>query len=437
MLIYSGVFKNAEENPQKVCMIFGERKITYGELVESINKRAIFLAGKYTMGEKIVIGNMNPFNTIINFLACSRAGLISIPVNPKTSSCQMDEIMKKVNASFIMDDRSCFDLDKEGENLKLPHIEDSYIFLGALSSGTTGHSKIIWRDHKSWTSAFKYQSEVFHISRKDVLFLAGYLSYTANLNSALHILNEGGSIVFSKSIYPRTWIKEMKQNDVTSIFMVPAHYRILLKELGEDLDQIRSVLSAGDKLDEKTACKLKNRFSNAHICEYYGASELGHVAYMDFTETYREGCVGKAFPQVKFWLENNLIWVKSPYIAPNFRPKATVGDIGKIDGQGNLYVLGRKNNTINKGGVKILPYNIEKVLNNHPSVLKSVVFGIKHPVKGEETGAVILSKDDTLTEKYIREYCKTHLKPYLQPRKIRIVKNFKLNSNGKIDMNAL
>ena len=158
---------------------------------------------------------------------------------------------------------------------------------------------------------------------------------------------------------------------------------------------------------------------------------------MDFTETYREGCVGKAFPQVKFWLENNLIWVKSPYITPNFRPKATVGDIGKIDGQGNLYVLGRKNNTINKGGVKILPYNIEKVLNNHPSVLKSVVFGIKHPVKGEETGAVILSKDDTLTEKYIREYCKTHLKPYLQPRKIRIVKNFKLNSNGKIDMNAL
>ncbi|MFT8315480.1 MAG: AMP-binding protein [Clostridium sp.] len=437
MLIFSGIYENAEKNLNKVCMNFRNTAVTYGELVKYIDERAIFLVSKYTRGEKVIIKNANPVNTIINLLACSRAGLISVPVNEKLSPLKINKITEKVNQCCIIDDKFTFNpIEKKG-GFTIPHIEESDIFLGALSSGTTGHNKVIWRDHRSWTSAFRYQSEVFNISYKDVLFLAGSLSYTANLNSAMHILNEGGSIVFSKSIYPKTWIREIEQNNITSIFMVPAHYRILLKELKTNLSNVNSLLSAGDKIDSETVDLLKEKFPNAHIYEYYGASELGHVAYMDFRKNDKVDSVGKAFPKVKFWIEDNLIWAESPYIAADFRPKASVGDIGRIDNEGNLYVLGRENNTINKGGVKILPYNIEKVLDNHPEISKSVVFGIKHPVKGEEIYAVILSKSNSLTIKDIKEYCKKNLEPYLQPKKIKIVRDLKLNSSGKIDKAGL
>ncbi|MBC2582442.1 class I adenylate-forming enzyme family protein [Clostridium sp. DJ247] len=454
MLIFSGIYKNAEENPSKVCMTLGDTSVTYSELVRSIHERAVFLAGTYEKGEKVIIKNVNPINTVINFLACSRAGLISIPVDIKILPSNLERIVKKINPCCIIDDKFTYkncnnSVEKKHEikslneclckesNFIFPNIKDTDIFLGALSSGTTGHNKVIWRDHKSWTSAFKNQSEVFNISYKDIIFLVGSLSYTANLNNAMHILNEGGSIVFSKNIYPKTWLLEIEENNVSSIFMVPAHYRILLKEIKESIPNVNSLLSCGDKLDLKTVSELKEKFPNAHICEYYGASELGHVAYINFRENFEIGSVGKAFPEVQFWVEDSLVWVKSPYIAPDFRPKATVGDMGRIDEQGNLYLLGRKNCTINKGGIKILPYDIEKVLNNHPKILKAVVFGIKHPVKGEEIAAIILPRDNKLTIKEVMEYCKNNLELHYRPQKIKIVKDIKLNLSGKIDKKEL
>ncbi|MBV4437114.1 AMP-binding protein [Clostridium tyrobutyricum] len=437
MLIFSGIYKNAKENPHKICMSFGNNRIVYREFVHCIDQRAEYLAIRYSKCEKVIIKNINPINTIINFLACSRAGLAAVPINFKITQSKIDSIVRKINPCCIIDDKFIFETQLVGQEGRLPLIEDSDIFLGALSSGTTGHNKVIWRDHKSWTSAFKYQNQVFHISCRDILFLVGSLSYTANLNSAMHILNEGGSIVFSSSIYPGTWIREICKNNVTSIFMVPAHYRILLKELKTELRNVKSILSAGDKIDSDTVNMLKSKFPDAYVCEYYGASELGHVAYMDFRNNKNVNSVGKAFPQVKLWIQDDVVWVESPYIAPDFRPRATVGDVGKINSKGNLYILGRKNNTINKGGIKILPYNIEKILDNNPKILKSVVFGIKDSLKGEEICAAIVPKTNNITVKEIREYCRINLESYLQPKKIKIVQHLKLNSSGKIDYRNL
>ncbi|WP_446898620.1 AMP-binding protein [Clostridium sp. LBM24168] len=436
MLVFSGVFKNAQKNPEKICMSFNKRAVTYEEFVKNINERAMFLAAKYDAGSKIIIKNTDPIEAVTNFFSCSRAGIVSVPVADNINPPKLEKIKFKIRPCCIIDEQFYFELD-ENRNSILPDIDDSCIFLGALSSGTTGHNKIIWRDHKSWTSAFKYQSEAFNINSSDALFLVGSLSYTGNLNSAVHILNEGGSIVFSKSIYPRRWVKEIRQNNVTSIFMVPARYRILLKELKINLESVKSILSAGDKIDSNTVVLLKNRFPNSSICEYYGASELGHVSYINFRESDMTDSVGKAFPQVKLWIEKDVVWVESPYIAPDFKPRASVGDIGRIDKDGNLYILGRKNNTINKGGVKILPYNIEKVLDASPDILKSVVYGIKNSIKGEEICAVVVPKNNALTVEGVRRYCKNNLELYMQPKKIKIVKDIKLNSSGKIDRNLL
>lgn len=450
MLIFSGIYKNAKENPFKLCMSLENTKITYGGLVKSIDEKAEILSAMYEKGAKVIIKSKNPINTLINFLACSRAGLISILVDIKMLPITLEKITDMIKPCCIIDDEFMYndyekkviiihktrDFTKKGSFL-FPGVKNTDIFLGALSSGTTGHNKVIYRDHISWTSAFKYQSEIFHISCKDTLFLVGSLCYTANLNSTIHILNEGGSIVFSKSIYPKAWINEIEKNNVSSIFMVPAHYRLFLKELKDNIYNVKSLLSCGDKLDMYTISILKERFPKAQICEYYGASELGHISYINFREDFKIDSVGKAFPQVEFWIEDDLIWVKSPYIAPDFRPKATVGDIGRIDKADNLYLMGRKNNTINKGGVKILPYNIEKVLNEHPKVLKSFVFGVKHSIKGQEIAAIILPKDNELTVKEIMEYCGKNLESHCYPQKVKIVKDVELNLSGKIDRSEL
>ena len=247
--------------------------------------------------------------------------------------------------------------------------------------------------------------------------------YTANLNSALHILSEGGTVVFSERLHPRGWIGEIEQNNVTSIFMVPSHYRILVKNMKAPLYEIRSILSTGEKMDKETAVALIKLFPNANICEYYGASELGHVSYINAKEIIRGNSVGKAFPGVSFWIEDESVWVKSPYLAPEFRPKATVGDLGKLDEQGNLYILGRKNDTINKGGIKLSPLKIEKVLRKHPQILQVMVFGIKHPIKGEQVSAVIVKKYPELTYEKVVAFCRIHLPLHACPQRIKFVES--------------
>lgn len=429
MLIFSGIYENAKYNPNKICMIVGDKSITYGKLKDKIELTAKFLVSKYSKGSIITIKNSNPIYTITNFLACVRAGLICFIENSKAFKKSMEPI-KVIQEDFNL-------VGFKEHNIEFPNVKDRDIFLGIMSSGTTGHNKVIWRDHKSWMDALKHHGKVFNIDFNDILFLPGALCYSANLYSTIHILNEGGTVVFSNSIYPKTWIKEIKNNKVSTIFMVPAHYRMLLKQIKGKILSINSLLSCGEKLDTETISLLMDKFVDAQVYEYYGASELGIVSYINFRKDYKPSSVGKAYPGVKLWINDELIWVQSPYIAPDFLPEATVYDIGKIDENGNLYVLGRKNNTINKGGVKILPYNIEKILDTHPKILKSVVFALSDKEKGNEIAAIIITKDPKLNIKEVRTYCKESLEPSYRPKKIKIIEDMKLNSNGKIDRKKL
>jgi len=427
MLIYKNIENNAMRFENKVCMVQGKKSMTYGETALSIDIIAKALASQWNSGEKIIIKYSDPMKQILYLLALAKAGLSSVLVEYNVQPEIMNSIIKKVNPYYIIDDKFILPT-KIG---KLPIVLNENNFLGALSSGTTGQHKVIWRDHKSWTSAFPAQSETFSINTTDTLFLCGSLVYTANLNSALHILNEGGTVVFSEKLHPRSWISEVKKNNVTSIFMVPSHYRILVKNMKAPLCGIQSIVSAGEKLDKETAVALINLFPNAKICEYYGASELGHVSYINAEEIIKGDSVGKAFPGVIFWIEDGVVWVKSPYLSPDFKPQATVGDLGKLDLQGNLYILGRVNDFINKGGIKLSPLEIEKVLHKHPQISQAMVFGIKHPIKGEQVAAVIVKIDPELTYEKVVTFCRNHLPHHACPQRIKFVQSIPLNVDEK------
>ncbi|MHC1683001.1 MAG: AMP-binding protein [Clostridiaceae bacterium] len=296
MLIYENIENNAIKFENKICMIHGKKRMTYRETALSIEYIAKALASQWNPGEKIIIKHPDPIKQVLYLLAVAKAGLSSVLVKNNIQPEVMNNIIKKVNPYYIIDDKFILP-SKFG---KLPIVLDETFFLGALSSGTTGQHKVIWRDHQSWTSAFHAQSETFSINAADTLFLLGSLVYTANLNSALHLLNEGGTVIFSERLYPRSWIREVEQNNVTSIFMVPSHYRILVENMKAPLCEIKSIVSAGEKMDKETAIALKKLFPNAKICEYYGASELGHVSYINAEEIIRGDSVGKAFPGVNF-----------------------------------------------------------------------------------------------------------------------------------------
>jgi len=430
VLIYDNFNNISNTKACKPCLIYGETQLTYQEFIEQVNELAGRLAARIKKGDRVIVRLAEPVKQLLYFYGIIKAGGVCILIDAATSYEICANIIEEQKTAFTIDDKCKL----PSEQALLPEIKQNDIFLGALSSGSTGTPKVIWRDHQSWTGAFPSQSQVFGIGSEDVLFLAGSLAYTANLNACLHVLSEGGTVVLASSTLPRTWLKEMNRHHVTAIFMVPANYRILIKVIKSPLTELRSIVSGGAKLDRATVQNLVRVFPCSRIVEYYGASELGHVSYSTAGDILAHPeSVGKAFPNVMITIEENIIWVESPYLAPKYRPKATVGDLGKIDEAGYLYLLGRKNGMINTGGIKVIPEEVEAVLRQHPGIVDVAVAGIDDQLRGQRVCAWIVRNKANVLAADILDFCHKKMRAHYCPQKIVFVDAIPLNVNGKVD----
>jgi len=95
------------------------------------------------------------------------------------------------------------------------------------------------------------------------------------------------------------------------------------------------------------------------------------------------------------------------------------GDIGHLDSEGFLFITGRLKEIINRGGQKIIPSDVDRVLATHPSLADAAAFAIPHPTLGEEVAAVVVLKDGAFaTEPDLRHFLAAHLAPFKIPRRI-------------------
>lgn len=435
MLIHSNLNATSKNQAQKVCLIHGNIQLTYQEFTQQVEYLAYRLAMQIKKGDKVLVKLASPISQLRYFFGILKAGGACVLMDSSTSEEVCAELLRIHSIHLYIDEK--FELPI-ATALRLPEIHQDNIFFGAISSGSTGTPKLIWRDHQSWTSAFPVQSNVFNISSSDTLYLASALVYTGNLNACMHILSEGGTVVIASSSLPRTWVGEMKTHHVSAIFMVPTNYKILLKAINGPLAQIKSAVTAGAKMDIQTVQRLIKCFPRAKIYEYYGASELGHVSYMSATDLLQHPeSVGKAFPGVTLSIDDNLIWVESPYLAPKYRPKATVEDLGRIDTQGYLHLLGRKHGIINTGGIKVIPEQVEAILLQCPGIAEAVVGGIDDSLRGQKVCAWVVKNKVTLMAEDILDFCQKKIRHHYCPRKIIFVDEMPINKNGKIDRKKL
>lgn len=416
MKIYDEIEKYTFKNDKKIALIQGEQKVSYGRLKKETDSLAEELKRNFYPSEILKYEVKDNISGIIFLLAASKAGLKTVLAD---ESLPRDYFKEVINKGTI----------NKKEN----------IFLGVLSSGSTGNPKLIWRTHESWCKAFPVQSDCFKLGEGDSLFLAGSLIYSANLNSALHMLNLGGTVVFSSSKFPKTWVAELKRNNVSAIFMVPANYRILLKTIGERISGVRVLISAGEKMDLKTFMNLIHIFEDPFFFEYYGAAEMGHISWADKEDFVKKPLsVGKAFPGVDINIDNSRIWVKSPYAALGFEGESTIKDLGHVDEEGYLFLEGREGNIINKGGIKIVPGDLEKIIKEIPEVEDVIVLGKENFLRGQTVISFILKeKISDLNESEIKNYLRKKVPKGAVPQRILFLNDFPRNKSGKIDFKLL
>jgi long-chain acyl-CoA synthetase len=262
----------------------------------------------------------------------------------------------------------------------------------------------------------------------------------------LSMLSAGTTLRLEDAFVPRRTLAGLGDPGVTTFLGVPAQYRSFLDTRFApvpDLSRVRWLLSCTAPLGPETITAFHERF-RAVICQHYGSSETGAVTtHVPAEVLARPASVGRAMTGVQITLDEGEVVVTSNAVAnryvlgapPDPSPLGDgvfrTGDLGRLDSDGFLTLLGRKDALINVGGLKVSPAEVTDALQRHPAVREAAVLGVPDG-RGEEVvyAAVALSKP--ADEGELLTFCRSTLADYKVPRRIEIREALPRTPSGKV-----
>jgi long-chain acyl-CoA synthetase len=226
-----------------------------------------------------------------------------------------------------------------------------------------------------------------------------------------------------------------------------------------DLSSLQAVSIGSAPLAPKTLLALQERVPNATVSNSYGMTEAGpaYILMPKDEVTKRIGSVGKPIPPMEIKIvdddgnerparEVGELLTRLPGYQREYYKDADAtattwtsdgwlrsGDLGYVDEDGFLYLVGRKKDLIVRGGHNVYPTDIESVILEHPNVQEAAVVGVPHDVLGEDVAAFVVPKPGTaIGADELKEFCASHLADYKRPRHVTFVDSLPRNATGKV-----
>ena len=282
----------------------------------------------------------------------------------------------------------------------------------------------------------------------------------------------GGTVVLEKSFaYPYVVIDKMIKEKVTGLPGVPTIFSILLqlKDLKKyNFNYLRYITNTGAALPVTHIKALREIFPHAKIYSMYGLTECKRVSYLPPEEIdKRPTSVGKGMPNEEVYIVNE----KGDRVGPGVVGELVVrgsnvmrgywkapedtdeilkpgvytgekvlytGDLFKMDEEGYLYFVARKDDLIKTRGERVSPKEIENLLHEIDGVAEAAVIGVPDEILGKAIKAFIVTNNGRkLTEKEVIKHCSHNLEYFMVPKYIEFVDSFKKTSSGKIDKKVL
>lgn len=336
------------------------------------------------------------------------------------------------------------------------------------TSGTTGNPKGVMLTHLNMVSAANSIIEYLENVEEDIIINVFPLSFDYGLYQALMSIKFGGTCVLEKSFfYPYKIVDLILREKVTVFPVVPTIAAILLKLT--DLDKhdfsiVRCITNTAQAMPPKYFSQLQKIFPKARVYSMYGLTECKRVSYLPPEElNKRPTSVGKAMPNTEVWIVDHSgrkitepgvvgeLVVRGPNVMkgywnlpqetdrvlrPGLLPGERVlytGDLFKMDEEGFLYFISRKDDIIKVAGANVSPKEIENALYEIDDVVEAAVVGVKDEILGQAIKAfVVLKKGAKLTEEDVKRYCSSHIEKFMVPKYIEILDELPKSSHGKI-----
>ncbi|MBZ0187522.1 MAG: AMP-binding protein, partial [Candidatus Obscuribacterales bacterium] len=334
------------------------------------------------------------------------------------------------------------------------------------TSGTTGLPKGAMLTHANLLAAITMKSSRMSVYPEDCLLVVLPLCHIYGMVVVmLGTLIEGGSLAIMESFDSLKALACIEENKVTILPAVPAMYQFMAMELGQnrfDLSSLKFGVVGGASI----ACELIESVEKAFGCpirEGYAMTESACVATLTPLNEgkARSGSVGPAIDGVEIAILGEDLEpigcgrekigqvavaganvMKGYYNQPETSKEAfhgrffLTGDLGWLDQDGYLYIVGRTKELIIRGGQNIYPRELELAILKMPGVADVAVVGVPDKFMGERVKAVIVKSADEpkneITEDAVKSYCSKHLAQYKVPRLVEFRDSLPRNSTGKV-----
>jgi malonyl-CoA/methylmalonyl-CoA synthetase len=440
-------------------------------------------------GDRVAVQVEKSPNALCLYLACLRAGAVYLPLNtgytpselayfvgdaePRLFVCATGNLEK---ISAALPPLTFLTLDDDGESGSLisqaaamsEDFPDAGVTMSDLASilytsGTTGRSKGAMLSHGNLCSNAESLKGLWHFTANDVLLHALPIFHIHGLFVAINVtLVSGASTILLPKFDPDAIFRALPA--ATVMMGVPTFYTRLLADqrLGCEVTRnIRLFISGSAPLLAETHCEWQARTGHA-ILERYGMTETNMNTSNPYDGLRLPGSVGLALPGVELRIaskdgvslpqgEIGLIEVRGPNVfkgywrmpdktAAEFRADGffITGDLGRIDENGYLHILGRDKDLIISGGFNVYPKEIESLIDELPGVTESAVVGLPHRDFGEGvTACIVTGKGATLTEKDVLDALAGRLAKFKHPKRVIFVDELPRNTMGKVQKNLI
>jgi long-chain acyl-CoA synthetase len=488
--------RHARYRPAHTAVVVGHAddalRLSYAEFDAHVNRWANALAARgLQRGDRIATLLPNCLELLTTYWACAKLGAAAVPLSPLLLAPGVASLLNDAKPRVVIGSRASAGLleqarasfawqpqptlvlvDGDGSGFEsyrsmvasasdaspATRVAASDVLTVMYTSGTTGLPKGIPHTHFIRAMYAGLMASSWRMTPESVVLHTGALVFNGALVTMLPAFYCGATFVAHRQFDPEVAIAAIAEEGVTHTMLVPSQIVAILNSPAFDAAKLASlemILSLGAPLHREHKDAL-NRELPGRFYELYGLTE-GFITVLDRADAVRKaGSVGVPPPFYELRIvddrgvecaagEVGEIVGRGPITMAGYldRPDLTAqalrdgwlftGDLGYIDEEGFLYLVDRKKDMIDSGGVKVYPKDIEEIAVQHPAVREVAVFGVPHDKWGETpVAAVVLRHEHAASAEELRDWINARVAArYQRVDRVVVMPDFPRSAAGK------
>ncbi|MBQ0057269.1 MAG: acyl--CoA ligase [Bacteroidales bacterium] len=441
---------NAQRCPDKVFIYDceGTLRLTYAEFWQQVQLRAASLTeGGWRQGDAMCIRSTQSASYLVLYFACHLLGIIIVPLEHDLPEARVQDVNVRVRV-----------IQKQ-----LPgHVFPSSVSDVLFTSGTTGQPKGVVVSHQAMM-ADAVNLKVAQGFHHDIVFIInGPLNHAGCWTKVLPVVMEGGSLYLMPGMKnldsfftALDFIRRLPvsadthRQPTAAVFLVPASIRMLLQfsqdRLAQYADVIEFIETGAAHIPHSDMLRLCELLPDSRLFNTYASSETGVVCTYNFNDgKCLPGCVGHPMKLARVSLRDDVLVCRgdalmmgylgqTDFSQPSLKEIVT-SDLGRFDEEGRLYLVGRQNDVINVGGLKVSPAEVEEEALDIDGIADCICVADSHSLMGSVPKLLVVMEPGVLFDKRaIAAHLRSALEAYKVPAKYEQVDHIERNANGKLN----